>query len=73
VPSLRNVARTAPYFHDGSAATLDQAVWAMGHYQLGVELDAGEVRAIVAWLGTLTGEIPADYIKKPVLPSAGRR
>ena len=73
VPSLRNVARTAPYFHDGSAATLEQAVEAMAHHQLGIELGAGEVRAIVAWLDTLTGDIPTDYIKKPLLPPAARR
>lgn len=56
VPSLRNVAVTPPYFHDGSAATLEEAVFIMGRYQLGRELSAEDVRAIVAFLHTLTGE-----------------
>jgi cytochrome c peroxidase len=53
VPSLRNVARTAPYFHDGSAATLERAVLVMARYQLGRELDSGAVAQIVAFLRTL--------------------
>ncbi|RIX43645.1 MAG: cytochrome-c peroxidase [Rhodocyclales bacterium GT-UBC] len=56
VPSLRNVALTAPYFHDGSAATLAQAVSVMGRYQLGRELSSDDVALIVAFLKTLTGE-----------------
>ncbi|MDD3482484.1 cytochrome-c peroxidase [Azovibrio restrictus] len=56
VPSLRNVALTAPYFHDASAATLDEAVAQMGRYQLGVELPPEDVKAIVQFLHTLTGE-----------------
>lgn len=59
VPSLRNVALTGPYFHDASAATLEQAVAVMGHYQLGRELPPQDVEFIVAFLNTLTGEIPA--------------
>jgi cytochrome c peroxidase len=70
VPSLRNVDKTAPYFHDGSAATLDDAVMLMGRHQLGLELSATEVRAIGAWLRTLTGRIPTDYIARPELPPA---
>lgn len=58
VPSLRNVSRTAPYFHDASAATLDQAVLIMARYQLGRELSSDDVNAIVAFLGTLDGELP---------------
>lgn len=56
VPSLRNVALTAPYFHDGSVATLEQAVLIMGQYQLGVVIPASELTLIVAFLRTLTGE-----------------
>lgn len=56
VPSLRNVAVTAPYFHDGSAPTLDAAVRHMGRVQLGYELDDDEAAALVAFLGSLTGE-----------------
>jgi cytochrome c peroxidase len=68
VPSLRNVARTAPYFHDGSAKTLDQAVRMMARHQLGVELEDDEARELEAWLGSLTGEIPTEYIRQPELP-----
>jgi len=68
VPSLRNVAQTAPYFHDGSIQTLDHAVRMMGAFQLGVDLTAPEVDAIVAWLGCLTGDVPANLVRKPVLP-----
>lgn len=68
VPTLRNVAKTAPYFHDASASTLDEAVRMMAHYQLDIELSATELANIVAWLGSLTGELPADYIKEPALP-----
>jgi cytochrome c peroxidase len=55
VPSLRNVAETAPYFHDGSAATLEDAVRTMAKYQLGRHLDEQEIMEIVAFLGSLTG------------------
>ena len=55
VPSLRNVALTAPYFHDASAVTLEQAVAIMGRYQLGVDLNADEIASIVKFLNTLTG------------------
>jgi cytochrome c peroxidase len=58
VPSLRNVARTGPYFHDGSVKTLDEAVRMMGAYQLGIDLTGAEVSALVAWLGSLTGKLP---------------
>jgi cytochrome c peroxidase len=55
VPSLRNVALTAPYFHDGSAPTLESAVRTMARTQIGRALAADEVSAIVAFLKTLTG------------------
>lgn len=58
VPSLRNVALTAPYFHDASANTLEQAVAIMAKYQLGVELPRDKIARIVDFLGTLTGEYP---------------
>lgn len=56
VPSLRNVALTAPYFHDGSAATLERAVEVMARYQLGRTFTGNETAKIVAFLKTLTGE-----------------
>ena len=55
VPSLRNVAATPPYFHDGSAQTLDDAVRKMGLAQLNATLTDQQVQAIVAYLQTLTG------------------
>lgn len=68
VPSLRNVMDTGPFFHDGSVASLNEAVRLMAFHQLGKELSPEDVKAIVAWLATLSGQIPADYIAEPVLP-----
>ncbi|GAB3481569.1 cytochrome c peroxidase [Azotobacter salinestris] len=56
VPTLRNVALTAPYFHDASARTLEEAVDKMAEYQVGVKLSEDEVGKIVAFLNTLNGE-----------------
>lgn len=63
VPSLRNVAVTAPYLHDGTAKTLNEAVRVMARYQLGVRLHQSEEVAIVAFLGTLTGEYQGKMLK----------
>ena len=57
VPSLRNVAKTAPYFHDGQVPTLEEAVSIMAEVQLGKELQNDEVQDIVAFLNTMNGEI----------------
>lgn len=57
VPSLRNVALTAPYFHDGTAATLNEAVDVMFKYQLGRVASREDKAAIVKFLHTLTGEV----------------
>jgi cytochrome c peroxidase len=70
VPGLRNIVQTMPYYHDGKVETLEQAVSRMAEYQLGKKLDDGEVHSIVTWLRTLTGDIPAEYIKQPVLPQS---
>ena len=56
VPSLRNVAVTAPYFHDGSVSTLENAVMIMGRYQLGRELSEEDIRLLTAFLQSLTGQ-----------------
>lgn len=61
VPMLRNVAKTAPYFHDGAVESLDEAVRIMAAVQLGRPLADAEVSDIVAFLGSLTGEVPAHY------------
>ena len=68
VPSLRNVAMTAPYFHDGRIKSLQEAVAQMAEYQRGLRLSERQVEDIVTWLGGLTGDIPSDYIKEPGLP-----
>jgi cytochrome c peroxidase len=57
VPSLRNVARTAPYFHDGSAGTLDDAIAVMARFQLGRDVPPEDRQRIAAFLNTLTGEL----------------
>lgn len=62
VPSLRNVARTAPYFHDGSAETLEDAVRAMFDYQLGMPVEDEAVADILAFLQSLSAE---PYEKRP--------
>jgi cytochrome c peroxidase len=69
VASLRNVAMTPPYFHDGSVATLPDAVRVMARVQLGVALSDADTRDIVAFLEALTGELPANFATAPVLPS----
>jgi cytochrome c peroxidase len=63
VPSLRNVAATAPYFHDGSAATLPEAVKSMGLAQLDRVLTDRQISAIVAFLNTLTGTYRGEVVR----------
>jgi cytochrome c peroxidase len=71
VPSLRNVAVTAPYFHDGSVSSLEEAIAMMARHQLGKEIGPAKVASMVTWLKTLTGELPLDYVRKPDLPPSG--
>ena len=66
VPTLRNVELTYPYFHDGAAETLPQAVETMGRVQLGKRFTAAENARIVAFLKTLTGDQPSFAL--PILP-----
>ena len=66
VPTLRNVELTYPYFHDGEAETLTEAVDVMGRLQLGRTFTSEENAKIVAFLKTLTGEQP--QIMLPILP-----
>ena len=68
VPTLRNIDETRPYFHDGSVASLDEAVRMMADHQLGKVIDDNKVKLISGWLKTLTGTIPAAYVRKPKLP-----
>jgi cytochrome c peroxidase len=66
VPTLRNVELTYPYFHDGAAATLGEAVGTMGRVQLGRQLSPRETAQIVVFLRTLTGDQPSFAL--PALP-----
>lgn len=68
VPSLRNIEKTAPYFHDASAATLEQAIEMMAWHQIGQELEQAETKAIVAFLKTMTGDIPDELKSVPPMP-----
>ena len=68
VQQLRNVAVTPPYFHDGSVARLDDAVRIMGRLQLGRDLGPADVSDIVAFLESLTGEVPVQFANAPILP-----
>lgn len=65
VPSLRNIEKTGPYFHDGSISSLDSAVKIMGRVQLGRQIDDEDTRNIVAFLKALTSDIPNEYKKTP--------
>ena len=71
MPSLRNIAITAPYFHNGTVKTLDEAVRVMAKTQLARELTEQQVSDIVAFLNTLTGELPEQTL--PRLPETANR
>jgi cytochrome c peroxidase len=70
-PLLRNVDKTAPYFHDGSTSSLTEVVTMMGRYQLGKKLSDKDAATIVTFLKALTGDIPKTYVAKPELPPSG--
>lgn len=63
VPSLRNISKTAPYFHDGSAVTLQEAVQKMAYHNLGTIISEQEVQSIIAFLKTLDGKTPTTWTK----------
>jgi cytochrome c peroxidase len=69
VPSLRNVALTAPYFHNGQVKTLDEAVRVMARVQLNRDISDHQVTILVAFLKSLTGEFTVQ--KPPKLPGMG--
>ena len=72
VPTLRNITKTAPYLHDGSAATLDDVLNVMATYQLAKgSLDDDERKYLTAFLTSLEGTIDPAYIAKPDLPPSG--
>jgi cytochrome c peroxidase len=68
VPTLRNVAMTGPYFHDGSVSSLEATVRIMARVQLGVTLSVKDAQSIVAFLGSLTGPLPENFATAPALP-----
>lgn len=65
-PSLRNVAQTAPYFHDGSVSDLKEAIKIMGKLQLNKSLSQSEIDNIAAFLNALSGSVPANYQQAPM-------
>ena len=73
VPSLRNVEHTYPYFHDGSVWSLEDAVRIMAKTQLGKELTDQQVKDIVAFLKSLTGQIPKHALEVPILPPSTQK
>jgi len=73
VPSLRNIEKTGPYFHNGKVGTLTEAIERMAEYEVGKKLTDSQIQSIVTWLKSLTGELPAEYIKPPKLPASSPR
>lgn len=67
-PTLRNVALSAPYFHNGEIWTLEDAVKQMGSVQLGIKITDEEAKSIVNFLNSLTGEMPK--ITYPMFPKS---
>ena len=73
VASLRNVAMTPPYFHDGSVAALPKAVRVMAQVQLGKTLSDSQTTRITTFLESLTGKLPESFAEPPELPAASFR
>ncbi|PTL77602.1 cytochrome-c peroxidase [Vitiosangium sp. GDMCC 1.1324] len=71
VPTLRNVTKTGPWFHDGSVKELPTAVKLMAQHQFGKQISDDDAKSIVVFLDALTGELPKSYIAKPKLPASG--
>jgi len=70
VPSLRDIEKTGPYFHNGKVEAIEEAVAQMANYQTGKRLNPADAKLIVAFLKTLTGALPDEYIKPPELPKS---
>lgn len=68
VPLLRNIAKTAPYFHDGKVQTLKEAIQIMGETQLGRTLTENEITALESFLNSLTGELTPEQKETPERP-----
>ena len=65
VPSLRNIEKTAPYFHDGSSSDLGEVTKLMAKHQLGKDISDADTASISTFLKALTGDIPKDLIAPP--------
>lgn len=70
VPTLRNISKTGPYFHNAKVQTLEEAITLMAKHQVGRLPTPEQTQNMVAFLGALTGELPTDYIKAPELPKS---
>ncbi|MEA3445628.1 MAG: cytochrome c peroxidase [Bacteroidota bacterium] len=70
VPGLLNIARTYPYFHDGSVWDLKEANRIMAQTQLNKDLSEEDLDLITNWMQSLTGTIPEDALRLPILPAA---
>lgn len=64
VPSLRNIEKTSPYFHDGSVESLKNAIYTMAYFNIGIVLEENEINDIESFLKTFTGEIPKNFENK---------
>jgi cytochrome c peroxidase len=73
VPTLRNVGKTGPYFHDGSVKELPKAVKIMAKVQLGADVSDADAQKIVAFLNSLTGAVPKSYFAPKPLPDAAAK
>lgn len=73
VPGLRNIAKTAPYFHDGSVTNLEEAIKMMAEYQTGRPISDADAKSIATFFNSLTGDIPTDFIKEPALPPSTKK
>ena len=71
VPSLRNIEKTGPYFHDGQTADLATAVKMMAEYQLGRQLSDADTTAIITFLKSTTAQPAQEYLQTPTLPKSG--
>lgn len=72
VPSLRNIEKTGPYFHDGSEKDLKNVIKMMAFHQLDKKVSDAEIASIMTFLKTLTGPLPTEYIKEPKLPESSK-
>lgn len=67
-PTLRNIALTAPYYHNGAIWELEEAVKSMGKIQLGIDINDSDTKLIISFLKSLTGKMPE--ISYPILPAS---